>query len=74
MAKKTGLTYEEFIALAEANYSKGGDVAVECWDKRTFDSYVEMFGAVTKTKAAKMFREWRSEEEERRAAMFGGLW
>lgn len=30
MAREKELTYEEFIALAKENHTKGGDVAVEC--------------------------------------------
>ena len=71
MTRAKGLTYEEFIALAKENYNKGGDVAVECWDQKTFETYVEMFGPVTKTEARQMFREWLSEEREQHAMMFG---
>ncbi len=33
-----------------------------------------MFGLVTKAKALQMFRRWRSEEKEREAMMFSGIW
>ena len=36
-----------------------------------FDNYVKMFGAITKTKAMKMFREYKSQEQEENAMMFG---
>ena len=68
------MPYEEFIALAKENYNKGGDVAVECWEKYQFDEYVEMFGPVTKTKAMQMFRRWKDEEKEQQAMMFGEMW
>ncbi len=74
MARGKALTYEEFIALAKENYNKGGDVAVECWEKYQFDEYVEMFGPVTKTKAMQMFRRWKDEEKEQQAMMFGEMW
>lgn len=74
MARGKALTYEEFIALAKENYNKGGDVAVECWEKYQFDEYVEMFGPVTKTKAMQMFRRWKDEEKEQQAVMFGEMW
>ena len=74
MARGKTLTYEEFIALAKENYSKGGDVAVECWEKYQFDEYVEMFGPVTKTRALRMFRQWKDEEKEQHAMMFGEIW
>lgn len=74
MAKKTGLTYEEFISLAKENYSKGGDVAVECWDRNTFDDYRKLFGAVTKSDALRMFRQWKDEEKEQESIMFGEAW
>lgn len=47
--KERALTYEEFIALAKANYTKGGDGYVECWDDRTFTYFVKEFGPITKT-------------------------
>lgn len=68
------MTYEEFIALAKENHTKGGDVAVECWERYQFEDYVKMFGLVTKAKALQMFRRWRSEEKEREAMMFSGIW
>ena len=74
MARGKALTYEEFIALAKENYTKGGDVAVECWEQREFDFYVKEFGPVTKTKALRMFRQWKDEEKEQQAMMFGEIW
>ena len=71
MAKGKALTNEEFISLAKENYNKGGDVAVECWERREFDYYVKDFGPVTKTKALQMFKTWRSQEKEQEAMMFG---
>lgn len=68
------LTYEEFIALAKENYTKGGDVAVECWEKYQFEDYVKLFGPVTEARALQMFRQWRSEEKELEAVMFSGIW
>lgn len=69
MGKGIPLSYSEFIALAKENYTKGGDVAVECWEESQFDEYVKLFGPVTKTKALRMFREWKSKEDERIAMM-----
>ena len=74
MARGKALTYDEFISLAKENYHKGGDVAVECWDRSQFDEYVNLFGAVTKTKALRMFRQWKDEEKEQEAMMFGEIW
>lgn len=68
------LTYEEFIALAKENYTKGGDVAVECWEKYQFEDYAKLFGPVTEARALQMFRQWRSEEKELEAVMFSGIW
>lgn len=65
---KTVLTYEEFIKLAEQNYTKGGDTYVECWDKRDFERYVEEFGVITKTKALRMFKLQKSLDDEYEAA------
>lgn len=52
---KKALTYSEFIALAKANYNKGGDGYVECWDELMFDEWVRSFGGITKADALKMF-------------------
>lgn len=71
MAEAMGLTYEELVKLAEENYTKGGDVVCECWDKEFFDTYVEMFGPMTRDKALKMFEETKDMEEEQYAIMFG---
>ena len=67
MAKGKALTYEEFISLAKENYNKGGDVAVECWERREFDYYVKEFGPVTKTKALQTFRLYKAEQREQAA-------
>ena len=61
------LTYEELMALALENYSKGGDATYECWDQQTFNDYVNQFGPMTKTKALKMFRNDKAQMDE----MFG---
>lgn len=50
------MTYGELIEYAKAHYNKGGDDIYECWDERTFDEYVSMFGTITKSKALEMFR------------------
>lgn len=65
--KERALTYEEFIALAKANYTKGGDGYVECWDDRTFTYFVKEFGPITKTQALQMFAAAFDEEKEERA-------
>ena len=64
--KERALTYEEFIALAKANYTKGGDGYVECWDDRTFTYFVKEFGPITKTQALQMFAAAFDEEKEER--------
>lgn len=55
MAK--ALNYQEFMDLSRQYYSKGGDGYYECWDKKTFDEYVKMFGDITKSKALKMYKD-----------------
>lgn len=50
------LNYQEFMDLSRQYYSKGGDGYYECWDKKTFDEYVKMFGDITKSKALKMYK------------------
>ena len=66
MAEKA-LTYEQFIELAQANYNKGGDGYVECWDERTFDYFVANFGPITEARALDMFAGALDEEREERA-------
>jgi hypothetical protein len=50
------LTYQEFMSLSKQYYTKGGDGYYECWDERTFNEYVKMFGAITKRKALQMYK------------------
>lgn len=54
MAK--GLTYQELMEYAKKHYAKGGDTIFECWDEKTFNEYVQMFGEITKRKALSMFK------------------
>lgn len=61
---KNALSYDDFIVLAKKNYAKGGDVVVECWDKKAFEYYTKEFGTITKTKAMNMFRMYKSQEGE----------
>ena len=65
MAKARALTYEELMAYALKQYSKGGDAMYECWDERTFSDYVEMFGPITKSRALEMFRLEREIQRDR---------
>ena len=58
------LTFDQFIALAEANYNAGGDGYVECWDERTFAYFVEEFGPIPKERALQMFAAALDEEKE----------
>lgn len=68
---RKALSYEEFIALARKHYTRGGDVAVECWEKDQFDYYVKEFGPVTAARALVMFRQWKSQEEEQEVLLSG---
>lgn len=61
------LTYGQFMALAQANYNKGGDGYAECWDDRTFAYYVHEFGPVTEAGALEMFDQALDKEREDRA-------
>ena len=56
MARAKAMTYEELIEYAKQHYDKGGDGVYECWDRKTFDEYVEEFGPITKSKALEMFK------------------
>ena len=53
--KSNGLTYKEFIALAQEHYKDGGITFVECWEEYQFNDYVRLFGEITKATALKMF-------------------
>lgn len=64
MKKAAGLTYNELMELAKQNYNKGGDGVFECWDERTYNEYVELFGAITKRGALAMFRRNYSIDRE----------
>ena len=55
MAK--ALTFEELQAYAQQHYNRGGDAIVECWDRRTYNEYLELFGPITKRDALTMFRD-----------------
>lgn len=65
MAKAKALTYEELIEYAKKHYNRGGDGIYECWDKRTFDEYVEQFGPITKRVALEMFKMERDIQRDR---------
>ena len=65
--KERALTYEEFIAMAKANYTKGGDGYVECWDDRTFTYFVKEFGPITRASALDAFAQALDQENEERA-------
>ena len=67
---KKGMTYEELQAYAQAYYNKGGDVIVECWDRRAFDEYVGMFGPITKRTARAMFRMNAARDREIAASVW----
>lgn len=67
MKNNEALTYEEFIALGKENYTKGGDVVYECWERYEFEEYVKMFGAMTEEKAMSLFRLYKSQEDETEA-------
>lgn len=53
--EERALTYEEFIALAKANYAKGGELFVECWDERTFLYFTKNFGPITESRTLATF-------------------
>lgn len=75
MAKE--MTFKEFIEFANANYEKGGDTYVECWDQYTFDWFTKECGKITKQRAKRMFKENYSEEKEQmaiRRAIENGEW
>lgn len=65
MAKAKALTYEELMEYAKKHYNRGGDATYECWDEKTFNEYVEMFGPITKRKALQMFRLDYSIQQDR---------
>ena len=50
------LTYDELMALAKEHYNEGGDQTYECCDEQWFDTYVGLFGPMTKADALISFR------------------
>ena len=54
--KAQPVTYEELIELARKHYNEGGDGIVECWDRDTYDTYVELFGPISKRPAMRLIR------------------
>lgn len=61
------LTFDQFLALAEANRGKGGDGYADCWDERVFRYYSENFEPITKAAALAMFASALDVEKEERA-------
>ena len=58
------LSYAELIEYARKHYANGGDGVFECWDERMFDDYVKEFGAITKSKALKIFRLYKAVDDD----------
>lgn len=54
------LTYEEFITLAMKHYNEGGDVIVECWDRKAFEDH----GPITKSDAVRIMGLYEAVESE----------
>ena len=54
--KAKPVTFDELVELAKKHYNEGGDGIVECWDQTTFDTYVEMFGPISKRCAMRLVR------------------
>lgn len=69
MASAKTLCYEEFRLLARENYYKGGDVVFNCWGEKEFNAITNRSGRIAKSKAMKLFREYK--EKEKSAAWFG---
>ena len=42
------LSFGELKSIAKDKYNEGGDGVYECWDQKTFDDYVQMFGPVSR--------------------------
>ena len=45
------LSFGELKSIAKDKYNEGGDGVYECWDQRTFDDYVSMFGPISRKTA-----------------------
>ena len=60
------MNYTEFMAYAQANYNKGGDAIIECWEEKQCDEYVAECGPMTKECADAlmgMYEEIRADED-----------
>ena len=47
MSKTDIVTFEQMQKIARKNYNRGGDGIVECWDRTSFNIYVDEFGPLT---------------------------
>ncbi len=59
-----GLSYEEFIALANEHYENGGNAIVECWDRITFNEYISQFGSIALSEAHEIIHGYHQEQLE----------
>lgn len=48
------VTFTELVELAQKHYNEGGDGIVECWDENTYNSYISMFGPITRKTALQL--------------------
>lgn len=51
-----GLTFDQFMQLANSNYMDGGSDIIEFWDEDAFNKYVGEFGPMTKEIALKLMK------------------
>lgn len=60
-----GLTFQEFMTLAEEHYTTGGRAYCQLWDEEYFNTFVKYNGPITKEKALNAFsiaaRVWGNE-------------
>lgn len=50
------ISFGELKTLAKEKYAEGGDGIYECWDQRTFDDYVRMFGPMSRSRADQLIK------------------
>lgn len=58
------LTYKQAMALAYANYTKGGDGFWECTSEQDFNEICAKYGGYTKNSLLKEFESYRVHREE----------
>lgn len=70
---KKGITFEEFMKLADRYYMQGGSEIIEFWDKNSFDEYEKEFGPMSRETAIKLMKTMKTvTDDELEAGRYWG--